>query len=130
MKNLRVGNVIACEYVALGSYGKHTIVNALTGGILVNELPAVVPLAFYIELILTPDTPKPIKIEVFQDQILKGTLAASFEYELGDTALLVVPQLLFTLDRKTTIRVAASGDGLKRTTLVSKEIDVGPIPAR
>lgn len=128
MKQIKTGNAVACEYAALGAYGKHTLVNIYTGDIVVQELPARIPIAFYIEVIPDSGMPSSIKLEVFQNKKLRFAATAEFEFEADKIGLVVLPQLPFSLEKNTEVRLVASCEGYKATTLVRKRISVGPIP--
>jgi hypothetical protein len=127
MKQIKVGNAFACEYVALGSNNKHTLVNVYTGDILVREFPANIPLAFYIEIVPDPEMSQLLKIQVLQNKKLKGELVGEFEFEPDKVALAIIPQLPFTIAKDTTVRVVAQCEGGRSTTLIAKKIKVGPV---
>lgn len=129
MKRIKTGNVVACEYVALGSYSKHTLINVYTGDIAVREFPATFPLAFFIEIIPHEGMPQEIKIQIKQGRKTSAELVVNFKFELGKPALMILPQILLTFPNDTVVQVVGSGDGLKPTVLATKKVRVGPFPA-
>ena len=128
MKQIKTANALACEYIAMGSNNKQTLVNVYPGDIIVREFPAQFLLAFYIEILPDPDMPHLIKFQVLQNKRLKGELAADFEFEPGKLALIIIPQLPFSIAKNTTVRVVAECAGYQRTTLLKRTITVGEIP--
>ena len=128
MKALKFGNVVACEYIAMGAFGKHTLVNTYSGDIMVKEFPATFPLAFYIEIVPDPEAPNLIKFEVMQGRDIKGVAGAELEYEPGKSGLIALPQLLFVIEREAEIKVIASCEGYKRKVILKKRIFHGLIP--
>lgn len=128
MKQIKTGNVIACEYAALGSHGKHTLVNVYTGDILVQKFPALIPIAFFFEIIPEPGMPNDLKIDVFQNKELKASLGAEFQFNVSQLGLAVLQQMPFSIAQNTEIKVVASCEGYKETTLIKKKVSVGPIP--
>ena len=128
MKQIKAAVALACEYVANGSNGKQVLVNVYTGETLVRAFPARVPMAFYIEVIPDADMPRELKFEVFQNKQRIAELIAEFEYEAGKIVLIPIPQLPLDLKEETTMRVVASCEGFRSTTLLSKRILVGHVP--
>jgi hypothetical protein len=130
MNKIRSGSAIICEYVAQGSHGKHTLVNVYSGDILVAELPARVPFAFFIELEFEGGGGSAqLKIEVLTGgSKAKISADASMEIEPGKPAIIVLQQAGFQIDKATNIRVRASIDGGRMLTLAQKSISQGDIP--
>jgi hypothetical protein len=128
VKRIKVGNALACEYATLGSNLKHTIVNAYTGDIIVQSYPSRIPLAFYVEIFPQPDM-SVLKFEVMQNKKKKAEIYAEFEYEAGKIGLILIPQIPFTIEKATTIRLIASCEGYKPTVLITKKVSEGSIPA-
>lgn len=127
MKKLKVINSHACEYVAQGAYGKHTLVNIYGGDIRVKSFPATFPLAFYIEIEPTATESKEIKITVFQGRKVLAEAMASFEFEVGKTGVITLPPLPVSFTENTDIRVVATGEGFSQTVLIRKTVEVGEI---
>lgn len=128
MKQFKTANAVACEYVALGSNNKHTLVNVYGGDIIVREFPARVPLAFYIEILPDRGMPSRAKLQVLQNKKLRAEIDAEFEFEPGKLAAIILPQLPYVISKDTTVRVVAECEGYSRTTLLKKTISVGEIP--
>jgi hypothetical protein len=129
VKKIRTGTVIACEYIAAGSNAKYTLVNVYTGPeILIQRYPAAVPVAFYIEII--PERSMgALTFRVFQNKKLRIEVGAQLEFEEGKTGLATLPQVGWLIDKPTTLRVVVSCEGFKPTTVYTKRIRVGEIPA-
>ena len=75
-----------------------------------------------------PDIPKDIRIRVYQDKKIRLELMTEFEFEPGKIALLAIPQMPFTIDQDTSIRVVAECEGYKPTELLKKRVSAGAIP--
>lgn len=129
MKKVKRGNVVLCEYIALGSFAKHTLVNVYAGDILLKEYPGTLPLSFFIELLPDEEMPQQITFEVKQGSSTKAELKAEFDHQPSRSALIVIPQLPYTFHEDTDLTVTATGKGLKSTVLIRKKISLGPIPA-
>ncbi|MFD0850465.1 hypothetical protein [Sphingosinicella xenopeptidilytica] len=128
MKKLKIVNSLACEYVARGSYGKHTLVNAYAGDIRVRSFPATFPVAFYAEVIPPKSIRQDIKFTVFQGRKKRAEAMASFEFEEGKVAVLSLPPFKFTFAESSKIRVIASGEHFAQTVLLEKMVQAGEFP--
>ena len=130
MKQIKAGTVISCEYIALGSHGKHTLVNVYTGpDLVVQQFPAAIPLAFYIEIIPDRSLGNAMKVQIFHNKKIRFEAAAEFEFEEGRTGLAVLPQMRWSFDKETNVRVVISCEGFKPTTVFTKRIRLGDVPA-
>jgi hypothetical protein len=127
MNYVKAKLAIACEYVAMGANGKHTLVNVYSGDIIVREFPARIPISFFIELESGINADKTLTIEVFSNKKRVAKAVAEFELEKERVGLINLPQLPLSLDGPTVLKVLISGDGIKSTTLLRKTISVGPI---
>jgi hypothetical protein len=127
MKRVKILNAIACEYVASGAYGKHNLVNVYAGDILVEHFPARIPLAFYIELMPDRGLPKSIDIAVTENRKKRLELNVDVEFPEGHPGLLILPQMALAMNKDTEVRLVASGEGVRPTTLKRIKISVGPI---
>lgn len=119
---LKVGNSIAAEYVGLGSYGKHVIVNAYGGNIRVQNLPAKIPLAFYMELYPHENTPTTLKFELKIGRKTKAELEATFVFQPGIPGLIVMPQIAVDIPKALDIKVLAHGEGYPPVTLFKTRV--------
>lgn len=128
MKRLKIGNVLACEYAALGSHGKHTLINLYAGDIVVREFPATFPLAFYIEIFPQADTPQRLNIIISQGRQKRAEVAAEFAFEPSKVGVIVLPQLPLTFSKNGEFRVVITGEGLIPTTVLKKKVSTGKIP--
>jgi hypothetical protein len=129
MNKIKSGKAIVCEYVAQGSHGKHTLVNAYSGDILVQDLPAAIPLAFFIELEFEgAGGNSQLKVNVLLGGKSKAQAEAEIQVESGKPGILVLQQAAFQIDGATDIKVTMSMDGARAITLVRKTISQGNIP--
>lgn len=105
MKPFKIGNVIMCEYIVEGVNNKHTLINTYAGDILVNEIPAQIPIAFYMEFIPTVSRTEHLKMRI----LVGGTEAvggiAQVEFEAGRPAILVISMGLLRVEKPTSLRV-------------------------
>lgn len=122
---LKPGNAIAAEYIARGENGKHTIINAYTGNIRVQELPARFPLGFYLEVLPHADTPSELRIELKIGQKTRAEIKSVFEFEEGKGGLLVIPQIQMEIPKATDITVVAHADGYAPVTLFKTSVEQG-----
>lgn len=127
MKGIKAKNVVVCEHIIEGKNNKHTLINTMAGDILVENFPANIPIAFYIELmsqeagILAVD----IKIMLGRKQIAGGE--AEVPFKKNESAILALPTALLKVDAPTTLKVVLQWDGAKPVTLVTKTFSQGPV---
>jgi hypothetical protein len=132
VKQVKISTAIACEYIAQGSTNKHTLVNVYGGDdILVPQFPALIPLAFFLEIIPDHDTPKMLEIQILANRKVLHKFAGILTRDeaAARRGLLIIPQMPWMLERETEIKLVLAGEGIKTTTAISKKIRVGPIPA-
>jgi hypothetical protein len=132
VKQVKVHTAIACEYVALGSHGKHTLINIYSGDdIHVQQFPALIPISCYVEIIPDRDLPTIIQVEIFNNGKLQQKLAAmvdAHDLRPGRRGVLVIPQMAWVITHDTELKVVMSGEGIRTTTALKKMIKVGEIP--
>lgn len=124
---MKLANAIACEYIAQGSNGKHTLVNCFSGDIIVAELPAIIVMAFYIEVV--PNTIGNTDVEI-QVRLGKKTLAkieAVFDFEPPKMGLVVLPPLPIKVPERSELRVILTPKGGRSITAIRKTISEGII---
>lgn len=124
MPNVNVGNAILCEYVGQGSNGKHVLVNVYSGDILVDELPADINFAVYLEVITGVE-----KIDV--ELVLGGTTfmrgsAISEHANENQTTVFALPLFQLNVKEPAAIEVFLSAEGYDRTLALRKSIYLNP----
>lgn len=128
MKQFKVQNAIACEYVSQGAGGRHTLLNVYTGDTLVHQVPALIPIAFYIELMPDKSHPPLIKVAVLKNNDKMAEIEAKFEFVEGHVGVLVIPQMGWPISADTEVKVVASGRGMRSTVLKEMKIRVAIDP--
>lgn len=129
MKTIKSRTALACEYVGQGSFFKHTLVNMYTSGdIIVQSFPALIPIAFYIEIEVNFSGTHEIEAQVIYGKKVIAKLTAEFEFEEGKLGLITLPQLPVRLDGPSEIKVTAKSAEIKTTTLIKKRFVQGEIP--
>ena len=128
MTKIKVGNALLCEFIAEGVNGKHTLVNAYSGDILMKDMPAAIPIAFYIEII--PDTTKSTDVEL---RVMLGnkTIAiagATMDFNAGEMCLIAIPTSIINIEKNSVLKVTMSAEDIKPLTLISRSINKGTRP--
>jgi len=129
-KKLKIGNAILCEYATLGANNKHVLVNVFSGDIIVQNLPADIPLCVYIEVfrrdITATDT---FKMEVRLDN--KPLIMGEIVMPGGSqTAVILLPQFPLHIDAAATIEVVITSIGYAKTVALSKRVYQGVVGNR
>lgn len=129
MKRIKIGNALACEFIAPGATGKPTLANVFSGDILVQEMPARISLAFYIEILPDQDIPKVILLQLMLGKKTLAIAEAEIELEPGKMGVIALPAAQVTIQEDTKLKVIATGEGFARTVIIEKAITKGEIPA-
>ena len=127
MKRIKIGNAVACEFIAPGANGKHTLANVFSGDILVREMPARISLAFYIEILPDQDIPKMIRLELVLGKKTLAVAEAEIELEPSKMGVVALPSIQVNVEEDTKLKVIATGDGFARTVVIEKAITKGDI---
>lgn len=118
-----------CEYVALGAHNKHTLVNVFTGDVLVANFPANFHAAFYVEIVPYEGQPEDMMFTLMAGRKTLAKLGLQFKgIEANKTALLTFPQVVVKATKEVDLKLIASCDGFKETTVLRKKIMTGVIP--
>ena len=129
-KYLKFANAILCEYAAKGEINKHTLVNVLCGDIVVRELPAKLHLGIYLEYI--PDSTDPIDMQLhiaLGEKTVANILVKLTDQRKGFPGMIVIPSLEVGIDKNLKFTIKASCEGYRKTTILSKRIYQGELPA-
>lgn len=130
MTKITKHNVIACEYAAQGANSKHTLVNIYSGNIMVAELPATFPIAFFIELAFSESAgDTKIKIDVQINGKSKFGVEGAFALQDDLPAILMIPQISLRIEKNAELKVLASVNEGRSVTLFKKSISLGPVMA-
>ena len=131
MKTIRTKSALICEYLAAGANLKHTLINMYsTGDIIVQEFPAVIPIAFYIEIEVNFDGLHQIEFHVLLGKKLIAKLVAEFEFEVGKLGLVTLPQIPLQLNGPEELKIIAKSSEIKTTTLIRRKLIRGDVPGR
>lgn len=122
MKSLRIKNSILCEYVAQGVGNKHVLVNVYSGEIIIASLPGRLHLGFYVEIIKKGTPLGEMTIEAFVGRKRIGYISTEIEDGPGDLHVLVIPFIPVPIEAPGKLRLVASGDNFRRTTLMEKKV--------
>lgn len=121
-------NVLFCDDVRREIGNKRTIVGVFSGDIVVSNVPAVVPLATYIEFIpiSLDDNEIEFRFVVAGEPIatLKATLG---DRQMGVVAVLELPKIAIHVEHPTEVSLDAQIKDRPTQRLVTKKVLVGEI---
>ena len=122
MKSWKPGNIVMCEYVVEGVNNKHTLINTYAGDIIVNEVPAQIPIAFYMEFIPTESKAEHLKMRILvgKKEAVGGT--AEVEFEAGRPAIMVVPMGILRIDETTSLQLFVQSGDDRPTKILERKI--------
>lgn len=127
---IRVGSALLGEYVALGLGNKVSIINAYSGDVIVERLPADLAFGIYLELDFGTDgAPDNLRIEAVLDgkKVVEGRAGAASGS--GGMGTIAIPQLPFHIERDCNLELYVSAEGYARTRALRKAIKQGVIPS-
>lgn len=127
MNKLKKFNVTACEYVAEGSHGKHSLINVYTGDILIQDMPGAIKLSFYLELLFQNAGKSHLRVEAFFGKKMVFGMEANIELEANKPAVIATPQFAFQIEEANKLRIFATIDEGRKTTILEKNISQGNI---
>jgi hypothetical protein len=127
VRKLKIGNALAAEYITVGAYGKHVFVHVYTGDIRVQNYPARFPLSFYIEIKSAQNIPERLKLQLLQNDKQKGEFELEFPGGKEAIGVIVLPQIVVTIDEETVIKLVATGEGIEPTVMLQKKVSTAAI---
>lgn len=129
MKKSSFGNVVLCERVFQGENNKHILCNTYSGDIVVQELPATVPLSVYLEVKSSKNGDETINVEflVNNETMIGGSATAKSE-KPGQIVVMILPMFMAGFDRNSTIKVRVTQDGMQPTIAMTKTVTEGLLP--
>jgi len=126
---IRIGNVLACEFVRTEAENKFSILGAFSGDVLVPELPARFLIAFYIEVFFTKLGQTTITIAASHGSKPYSRVKAELEVsDLAAPAILAFPTLSVLIETEGTIDLTLE-IGEKKHNILKKPVRVAPKPA-
>jgi hypothetical protein len=129
VKSLKIGNAVVCEHVVNGGPGKHTLVNAYGGDLLLPDMPTTIVVGIYLEVI-SHDLPTAINVEVFLGKsLIMGAEVILSGHVPGNPAILAIPMLPLEVREPCTLRIRLSADGFRPVDALKKSILAAPSPA-
>lgn len=122
-KGLSFGNVILCDYAALGYGNKHILVNCYSGNIVVQAFPARLGFCLYLELLEGQRDCDSITLElcIGKDKLAEIAVVIQ-ERDPDEPSAVVVPTFTLSLERPCDFIVWASSLGFIRKRILSKKI--------
>ena len=128
-KSLKFGNVILADYVGKGDRNKHTLMNVLSGDIIVQDMPAQFGFGLYAEYLPDNEEPKELELEIKLDRKIFGKLRVdATSPKIGNPSIIAVPLIQIGVDKDLTLQISASCEGYRKTKILSKRIYKAPIP--
>jgi len=121
-------NVLLCDDVRKEIGNKRTIVGVFSGDIIVSSVPAVVPLAAYIEFMPTSLDDNEIEFRFLVGNKPIATLKATLnDLQMGVVAVLELPKIVIHATQPTEVSIDAQIKNRPVQRLMTKKILVGPI---
>lgn len=122
---LKFPNVIMCEDVREEARNKKSLLGVFSGDILVASMPALIPLAFYVEY-SGGEVGDTIKFDVFVGK-LKGSGSVTIEASNRQGSV-VFSRAAASFDGPGTVKMFVTVNNGRKKTLLSKTVSVGEIP--
>lgn len=126
---LKITNMIVAEYIVEGVNNKHTIINVYSGDILLSEIPASIPIAFYIEMKSSRDYSGTISIKLMLGKKVAMEGGANVELRAGNPAVMAIPTGLIALKSPTTMKLFIGIEGERPMKVVEKKFSLNPAVA-
>jgi hypothetical protein len=117
-------NVVLCDDVRDEIGNKKSLMGVFSGDIIVQELPATIPIAIYLEFVPVDPTKSfelSIKLSVDSDEIAKANIPVVLNPG-SSNASIILPKGLVRFDKESTFKVTAKIDDELEVELVSKKI--------
>ena len=129
-KKLQIGNAILCDFVGPGQSNKYTIVNAISGNVIVQQIPTGVGFGVYVEIMVDEDRLDQLGIEVRfgGDTLVKGEGKIGGERKLNEPGVLVIPRFEFRVEKEGYLELVLSARGRGETVALRKKIFKGDLP--
>ncbi|MER8516591.1 hypothetical protein NKH47_27195 [Mesorhizobium sp. M1060] len=123
-KPINVTNAILCEYVAQGSFNKHTLVNVFSGDVVAREFPVEIP--FGIFLILDEVNIRLLKLELLVngESVFVGEADGPFR---GTGPLAIASFKVKVKEPNSVMELVLSSADHKNTIAISKKVLQGEI---
>jgi len=129
MRKSSFGNVVLCERVFQGENNKHILCNTYSGDIVVQSLPATVPLSVYLEVKSSRVGDESINVEfLVNNQTVIGGSAIARSEKVGQIVVMIVPMFMANFDRNSTIKVKVTQEGMQPTYAMTKTVTKGMLP--
>jgi hypothetical protein len=123
MKPLKFGNVLVCEFATNGENNKHTLVNIFHGDIILAEIPTILSLAFYFEVIPGKAGEHAISFDFMVDDRKLATLQAFFSStNPEEPAPLIIQRFEFPVEKDCTLSVLASASEIHAQRIILRKI--------
>lgn len=122
----KLTNMIAAEYIVEGVNNKHTIINVYAGDILLNEFPASIPIAFYMEMKSIRDYSGTLSIKLMLGKKVAMEGKASVDLRAGNPTVMAIPTGLVALAAPTMMRLFVGIEGERPVKVVEKKFRLNP----
>jgi len=124
----------SCEVIAILAEdvraelgGKHTIIGAFSGDILLPAFPASFKIAAYLVLRFKDKGDHVVDLEVKLDDAPLGTSTTGLDTREALTVVLVIPMGIVTVDHPQTFSIAGVIDGGEKRMIISTSIALAPL---
>ena len=121
----KIANALMCEFLSGPVNNKHTLVNVIPGDLLLNEFPANIPAAFYVEIMPREAANNDFMLEIYVGNRLAASATSKIDFEVGKPAIIALPMGLVKIDKPTTIRIIFSDENGRKTCLIKKYVKKG-----
>ena len=118
----KIVTTLTCEHIIEGSNKKHTLINTYAGNVLLNEFPAQLFLAFYIEFVCNKAQVVDAEIALFvgRKEAMRGAVQVAFDGV--NPVILSIPAGVLKLEKPTTLKLVITPKGGKAMKIVEKRL--------
>lgn len=130
MSKIKFENVLLCDLATRSENNKYTVVNLYSGTDLIISAPGVISTSLYVEQI--PDRTGDMELTI--DYYLDDTVIANVKVQgagliKGRMGVFIVPPFPINISGPGKLRLVAKAEGYHNTTILTKNVIVGPIPS-
>lgn len=116
-------NVILCEYVARGEGNKHILINAYSGDIIVDIMPASIVLALYIEYISKTSDALEVNLAIsLNGKLIANVVAKMTNLTDNQPGVIAIPMFHLQVEAASTFDVTAAVGTEPSAVLLNKRI--------
>jgi Family of unknown function (DUF6941) len=125
-------NVVFCDDIRREISGKDILIGAYSGDIIIPSVPAIIPIAMWIQIRTTTLGTARIRIKIIDPAGNKAG-QTGFEFQPGEsvgdsTAAVTLPPLMVSVTAPGAIKVYWATEGEEMTLIGEKTVRIGPVP--